>query len=239
MDGDTRQASTTARLRSPGRPRNAGIQSRSSRDRLLDAAIELFARYGYDPVTTGQVAEAAGLTQSMVHYHFGSKANLWEASIDRLMRERGELFRPDRLDLSHLDPADRLRELTRRLVEANAAQPNHGRIAIHEGAVGGPRLDWLVQRYLRAGYRAFDDAVRDAMEAGVIRPMPVHDVSNVLTSAASLAFSLGAVINQIYGVEMRDPERLRSFTDSLLSILFDGLATRSDAAEPSVPSRAD
>lgn len=230
-----RQRPPPAAARAPGRPRNAVAgQGRSSRDRLLDAAIELFARHGYDPVTTGAVAEAAGLTQSMVHYHYGSKAKLWEAALTRLMRDRGELFPPARLDRSDLPPAERLRELVRRLVEANAAEPNYARIVIHEAMVQGPRLDWLVDRYMRSGYGAFDHAVTEAVAEGAIRPLPVHDVTNVLTSAATLAFSLLAVINQVHGFELRDPDRLRSFVDSLLSILFDGLTPRG----PTGPARA-
>ena len=215
-----RARSISRKTRSPGRPRNSEIEPGvSSRERLLDAAIELFARNGYDPVTTGAVAEAAGLTQSMVHYHFGSKAKLWEAAIGRL-------------DLSHLPPLERLRELVRRLAEANADQPNYGRVVVEEGMIPGPRLDWLIERFMRAGYGAFDKAVEDAIAAGAIRPMPVHDVTNALTSAATLAFSLGVVIEQVYGVDMREPARIRSFTDNLLAILFDGLGA---GAKPAVP----
>lgn len=228
-----RARSVSRKTRSPGRPRNSEIEPGvSSRERLLDAAIELFARNGYDPVTTGAVAEAAGLTQSMVHYHFGSKAKLWEAAIGRLMSDRGELFPPAKLDLRHLPPLERLRELVRRLAEANADQPNYGRIVVQEGMIPGPRLDWLIERFMRAGYRAFDKAVEDAIAAGAIRPMPVHDVTNALTSAATLAFSLGVVIEQVYGVDMRDPARIRSFTDNLLAILFDGLSA---GAKPALP----
>lgn len=182
--------------------------------------------HGYEPVTTGAVAEAAGMTQSMVHYHFGSKAKLWEAAIDRLMRDRGGLFPPAKLRLSDLGPTERIRELVRRLVEANAAQPNLARIAMHEGMTPGPRLDWLVDRYMRAGYAVFDRAVEDAIAAKAIKAMPVADVTNVLTSAASLAFSLGAVIEKVHGHDMRDPDRLRSFTDTILHILFEGLEPR-------------
>ena len=215
------------RPRSPGRPRKADVAGAgASRDRLLDAAIDLFARHGYDPVTTGAVAEAAGLTQSMVHYHYGSKAKLWEAAIDRLMRDRGDLFPPSKAQLAELEPMDRLRLLVRRLVEANAVQPNLARIAMHEGMAPSPRLDWLVERYMRAGYAVFDRAIEDAIASGALRPMPVHDVTNVVTSAASLTLSLGAVITRLYGHETRDPDRMLSFIDSLLHILFEGLRSR-------------
>ncbi|QCI66602.1 TetR/AcrR family transcriptional regulator [Phreatobacter stygius] len=228
-----RLADLPAGKRMPGRPRRATNASpESTRDSLLDAAIDLFARYGYDPVTTGAVAKAAGLTQSMVHYHFGSKSKLWEAAIDRLMRRRGQMFRATARDLIGLDPVEKLKLLTRRLIEANASNPDYVRIAIHEGMTRSPRLKWLARNYITSGFQVFDETVREAIEAGAIRDMPVHDVTNAVTSAASLTLSLGSLIEELYGIDMAEPDRVSSFSDSVIRILFDGLLAR-----PETPKR--
>lgn len=218
--------------RSPGRPRhNPDKTSENTRDILLDAAIELFAHYGYEPVTTGAVAKAAGLTQSMVHYHFGSKSKLWKAAVSRMMRRRGDIFRPAGDELIGLDPIEKLKWLTRRLIEANADDPSFMRIAIHEGMGQSPRLKWLVRNYVTVGFAVFDDAVRDAIKAGAIANMPVHDVTNAVTSAASLTFGLGAMIQELYGLEMSEAKHTESFSDTVIKILFDGLLTKSHVAQ--------
>jgi AcrR family transcriptional regulator len=204
---------------------------------MLNAAIKLFARYGYEPVTTAQIAGLAGVTQSVVHYHFGSKLNLWQEAIKRLMTERGRLFRAAARELTGLPPLERLKELTRRLIEANAADPDFVRIAVHEGTQRGPRLTWLVDNYFAAGFGVFDQAVREAIEAGAIPDMPIHDVTNAITSAASLTFGLTAMIEQIYSLDPRSPERVHSFTENLIGILFAGLlARRSDSQSPLPPA---
>ena len=210
--------------RSPGRPRRADSGAPDgTRDLLLDAAIKLFALYGYDPVTTGAVARSAGLSQSMVHYHFGSKSKLWEEAIIRMMRERGRLFRAAARDLAGLDPLEKLKELTRRLIEANANNPDFVRIAVHEGTVRGPRLAWLVETYFAAGYGVFDQAVREAIAVRAIADLPVHDVTNAITSAASLTFGLKAMVEDIYAIDLGDPDHVRSFSDTVIRMLFDGL----------------
>src|ERR1041384_7627861 len=61
-------------------------------ERLLEAAVALFAQHGFDAVSTGAVAAAAGLTQSMVHYHFGTKEKLWKAAVEHIMQVRGSMF---------------------------------------------------------------------------------------------------------------------------------------------------
>lgn len=217
--------------RQPGRPRrSADASTETTREKLMDAAIQLFARYGYEPVTTGAIAKAAGLTQSMVHYHFGSKSKLWEASVDRMMRRRGQMFRNTARDLAGLDPVDKLKLLIRRLIEANASNPDYVRIATHEGMMRSPRLKWLARTYITPGFEVFDQAVREAIAAGAIPDMPVHDVTNAITSAASLTLSLGGLIHEIYAIDMSDPERIASFSDSVVRILFDGLLARPPAA---------
>jgi AcrR family transcriptional regulator len=44
-----------------------------TRARILDAALELFERHGYESTTVAQVAEAAGVTQMTFFRHFPTK----------------------------------------------------------------------------------------------------------------------------------------------------------------------
>ena len=78
----------------PGRPSKSEqlCNSDTSRERLLAAAIKVFAEYGYSAVSTSQIAKEAGMAQSMVHYHFRTKERLWKAAIDHLMRDLGRRF---------------------------------------------------------------------------------------------------------------------------------------------------
>jgi AcrR family transcriptional regulator len=57
----------------------------SSRERILDAAMEIFARYGYRRASMDLVAEAAGLTRQAVYHHFKSKEALFRAAVEALL----------------------------------------------------------------------------------------------------------------------------------------------------------
>ena len=211
----------TSRL---GRPRRAAIDGDvSSRDNLLKAAIELFARHGYEGVSTGQVAKAAGLTQSMVHYHFRSKSKLWKAAIDRMMRERGNLMPNAPSDLRDLDPLSRLKVLIRRFIAISAAQPELARIAVQEGTSRSPRLRWLVAKYVGATFRSFDEAIIEARDLGLIRDLPHHEITNIILIAASIPFTLSAWTEEIYRVRVDDPREVSLHGDTLMKIVFEGL----------------
>ena len=59
----------------------------SARDKILDAAEALFARRGYAGVGMSEVAEAVGLGKSSLFHHFPTKAQLYAAVADRILRE--------------------------------------------------------------------------------------------------------------------------------------------------------
>jgi AcrR family transcriptional regulator len=57
----------------------------ATRDRLLDAALELFASRGYERTTVGDIEAAAGFTArgGALYKHFASKEAVLEAAVDR------------------------------------------------------------------------------------------------------------------------------------------------------------
>lgn len=67
--------------RKPGRPK--GGKSEQTRERILDAAEQLFADRGYDGASIRDVAAAAGLQIHSVSYHFGPKEQLFDAVVAR------------------------------------------------------------------------------------------------------------------------------------------------------------
>ncbi|WP_349829335.1 TetR/AcrR family transcriptional regulator [Brevibacterium litoralis] len=63
-------------------------------EKILDAAVLLFADRGFRATTVRQVAEQAGVSLGLVHHHFGSKAALRKACdahvVDRIMTFKQE-----------------------------------------------------------------------------------------------------------------------------------------------------
>src|SRR5690242_8153649 len=179
---------TTAAATVPTKPKSATRRAAPSAtpmpevpaERLLEAAVALFAQHGFDAVSTGAVATAAGLTQSMVHYHFGTKEKLWRAAVEHLMHARGNMFSLNMEDLRDVDDLARLKIMLRRFISANASDPELTRILIHEGMNDSPRLKWLAKRYMVRGYDTFNGAIEAAIGSGAVRRLPVRDVTNII-----------------------------------------------------------
>lgn len=54
------------------------------RDRLLDAALRLFACKGFESASVRELAKAADVTRPTLYYHFGSKEGLYLELVERL-----------------------------------------------------------------------------------------------------------------------------------------------------------
>jgi AcrR family transcriptional regulator len=65
---------------SVGRPRSGGRQrpGGTPREEILDAAAELFTSRGYAATSTRTIADAVGIRQASLYYHFTSKEALLE-----------------------------------------------------------------------------------------------------------------------------------------------------------------
>ena len=123
--GDSADASIaappSAPARRPGRP-SGSARGPEQRNRLLDAALALFARQGIVDTTLGEIAREAGFTPAMMHYYFKTRDQLLDVLID-------ERFAPLRAGMgvpfqeNPDDPVAAITQLAQRLVKAASDNP--------------------------------------------------------------------------------------------------------------------
>ncbi|MEU9150640.1 helix-turn-helix domain-containing protein [Streptomyces sp. NPDC048417] len=69
-------------------PRSASVNEelrRRSRERLLQAAVELVDEHGFEATTLGAIADRAGSARGLVSYYFPGKRQLVQSAVHRLM----------------------------------------------------------------------------------------------------------------------------------------------------------
>jgi len=69
-----------------GRGRPAAANAEDVRKKLLDAARELFPRYGYRGVSSRQIGAAAGVNFAMIRYYFGGKPGLYREMLQGVLQ---------------------------------------------------------------------------------------------------------------------------------------------------------
>lgn len=74
-------------------PRSPSVNEelrRRSRERLLQATVELVAERGYEATTLADIADRAGSARGLVSYYFPGKRQLLQSAVHRLMHRRLE-----------------------------------------------------------------------------------------------------------------------------------------------------
>ena len=77
-DSDIDNPTRPRRGRPPGRP-HAQPDAADQRSRIIEIALALYARYGYNGTTLAAIARAAGMTPAAVHYYFKTREQLFDA----------------------------------------------------------------------------------------------------------------------------------------------------------------
>jgi AcrR family transcriptional regulator len=135
---------------SPEKVRNA----ERSRAAILDAAERLFAELGYEATSLTQVGAAAGVSRGTPGYFFRSKAELYQAVLDRSFAEVRDAVRAgrERALASNEDHETILAGAVSDYFDFLAARPNFVRL-IEREALNGSRLPDGVS-HLSAGQEA-------------------------------------------------------------------------------------
>ncbi|MBT2368161.1 TetR/AcrR family transcriptional regulator [Streptomyces sp. ISL-10] len=96
-------------------PRSAEVNEelrRRSRERLLQATVELVDERGFEATTLGDIADRAGSARGLVSYYFPGKRQLLQTAVHRLMH------RTLQAALEHEPPTEDGRERLARAIDA-------------------------------------------------------------------------------------------------------------------------
>jgi len=146
-----------------------------TRDKILDAARELFISEGYEGVSMRRVADMIEYSPTAIYVHFADKEELFRELCHRDYARLAEVLQGS---VATPDPIDRLRQIGASYVEFGTQYPNHYKFMFmtpqpgHEmdevdrEVRGNPEKDayaflkWAVQQAIAAG--CFREGTNDA-----------------------------------------------------------------------------
>jgi len=211
--------------------RRRGRTSKISRERILDASLVEFAKHGYEGATTASVARRIGVTQPLIHYHFGSKEALWRAAVELAFSQMTGLLEGMDEESDHADPRERMREIARRFVRFSAKHPEVSRLIIAESAVPGPRLEWMTDKHLRPLIRRVEQNFRAGRDAGIVKDLSLESLIFVFLGALPHFFDGAPLIGLLWGIDPTDPEHVEAYADTLVEVLTSGVLVPAAAAQ--------
>jgi TetR/AcrR family transcriptional regulator len=187
-----------------------------TRERLLAAALPIFAARGFEGATTREIAKQAGVALAALPYHFDTKDALWRAAVDRIFALLNAALATQLGTLGGLEPRERLRRSLREFVAFAAAHPELHRFMLSEGTAPSDRLTWLVERHVRPLFDALCSGFADAQRRGLVpRGRPEH-LFYAMVGAASMPYAMAPEFALLTG---RDPkDGVDAHADLLLAL---------------------
>ncbi|MGV8898534.1 MAG: TetR family transcriptional regulator [Burkholderiaceae bacterium] len=98
-----------------------------TRERILDAAEDVFHAKGVSNTSLADVADAADLTRGAIYWHFKNKADLFDAMCQRIRLPMQTLC-DAMTDAKNGDPLGELRATCRFLFRETVENPHHNRV---------------------------------------------------------------------------------------------------------------
>jgi AcrR family transcriptional regulator len=197
-----------------------------SRGAILDAAERLFAEQGYDATSLTNVGAVAGVSRGTPGYFFRSKAELYQAVLDRCFAEVSEAVRAGRARAlaSNETPETILAGAVADYFDFLVARPNFVRL-IEREALNGGRLPEGVN-HISAGQEALA-AIAD--ELG-IDDSPSGEAAQLLLSIIALCwFPMihARTVAPAVGVRLDDAEELDRRKRHVIDLVLHGIRGRS------------
>lgn len=173
--------------------------------------MELFSTHGYAQVGTKEVVRNAGVTRGAMYHHFAEKRDLFRAVLEH---KQAEMLRAITAGMDkHTDPWERIVKGIDTFFEECIDKSS-----VRIGLVDGPSvLGWNDWSELHAEHwlGLIESSLREAMEAGLLRPSDPHSLAHLLDGAFIKAALL--VVNS------EDPAEARKRVRTSVMLLVEGL----------------
>lgn len=197
-----------------------------SRDKILDAAEDLFARRGFAGIGMREVAEASGLGKSSLFHHFKSKAELYAAVVGRIL---------DYLDARLTqalaaggDPLTRFDRLLDTLLDSLAGHPTYARLLLRslfedDELTGAGEEEQHADRTTKRMFAAIGNLLREGMEAGVFRLASIPHTLQSLVGLTVYHFASGEFGEEVVGQSLFSPSEIRRRKQEVKALLHNGI----------------
>ncbi len=177
----------------------------ATRERILVAALDLFADRSYEGATTREIAARAGVSQPSLNYHFRTKDELWRAAVGRLFSELDTALLTRAEGLRGVDDLTTAKLVIREFITFSAANPQLHRIITQESKGEGERIDWLVDEHIRPLYETATGMFRRLVAQGAVPDIPVALLYYILTGAGPTIFVLAPECRRLAGFDPLAP----------------------------------
>ncbi len=216
-------------------------KKQTTKEKILIAAIRIFAREGYKGTTVRAICKEAGTANATaVNYYYGGKANLYKAILDLIFaentrrRKEREAAWQEEEQTTESSPEERMRRYLAVMLDVGFSDdPLHKdvmAILLREMMSPSPHLDDLVEKHTRPDNREATEITRALLGPDA----PDYVVRDCLTSVGGQIFYYMAfwpIFSRVYPEHPGMTQYKETLLEHIMRFSLAGLETTRKALE--------
>ncbi len=206
----------------PKRPRRQQQRSIRTQRKLLEAALQAFAENGFKGTSTRDIAERAGVHHPLITYHFKNKEELWRTAADSVFSRFVRVLKNVREETAQATPRDRMAAMIRAYVHYAADNPAMHKVLFQESSHSNPRLEWLIETYMRPLFEVAAGDLRELQAEGIAPPGDPALLFNMIRVSAGALLALNVELKGSSGLDLDDPGKVEMLADMIIDIFLPG-----------------
>jgi AcrR family transcriptional regulator len=212
-----------------GEPEVEAVEtSPSTREKILDTAESLYARFGFAGVGMRAVAESVGVSKSALFHHFPSKRELWAAVHERCFLEFDA--RLEAADARAHDARERLRLFVESVIDALVENPARAPLLLRSlfEVDNEEPADQAARDVLQRVLARVAASLEQGMASGELRRAPVQHTVQTLIGMTVFHFATGDFGEELFGAPLYSATEIRRRKDHVIDFLERALRANVD-----------
>lgn len=193
------------------------------RTAILDAALQIFSRYGLHGTSLDQVATLADVSKTNLLYYFASKEELYVSVLRQLL---DVWLLPLRGFSAEQDPLVAISEYIRIKLELSRDHPAESRLFCLEIIQGAPLLLGELEQPLRETVEAKVAVIQGWIDAGKLAPVAPYHLIFSLWATTQHYTDFRTQIDAVTGKTLDDPQFFAEVLSSVQTLFLDGIRPR-------------
>ena len=193
------------------------------RERLLEAAVDAFAAFGFEGASLRMIAQKAGVAFQLITYYFGSKEDLWIAAVDFLFDVRVKAAKMTFNPVKDFEP--QLREWLNIALRFSIQEPQLRQIMCQEYLARSDRYEKHLRPRLREATPYFAYFFEQAQKQGISARLSAKEMLLILRGIMLLGAVAPDEITSIVGGRIDSQKTIEVLTDLVVNLFMKGEGT--------------
>ncbi len=198
-----------------GRRERAHKKAVATRKRILDAALKLFARQGYNNTSIDDLARASGVGRATIYLHFRGKAEILKTLTDDMLEQIDQVISPINMEDTERSEMEQTLMILDNLISVQKRNPQLAELIL-QGSIS-EETDAILMDFYRALNNLIVEGLEKAISIGIIRSLDIEVAARCILGA------LKEVLIQPLARGEISPEKARSMSASMVDFVHNGL----------------